>query len=115
MSTPKRKANVAKVMKMAKLLEVEVTSAEAQKIVNLWVEQGIEITLNLAKKTPRNLIAFTNWIFPRIGWGLNRLNWSDTDYDDYKRRGGWYDKQSYGRDIKSIGQILRGKDAKKNN
>ena len=102
----KRKPNVAfnnagKVMVIAKeRFDIELTPAEAQKIVNRWVEEGIEITLNLAKKTPRNLIAFTNWIFPRLRWGLKRLDWSDTQYDDYKRASRWEDcrRESESRD-----------------
>lgn len=91
MSTPKRKPNVAinnagKVMVMAKkCFDIELTPAQAQKIVNRWTEEGIEATLKLAKKVPRNLLAFTEWIFPRITQGLNMLDWSDTRYDDYKR------------------------------
>ena len=99
-----RKPNVAinnagKVMVIAKeRFDIELTPAEAQKIVNRWVEEGIEITLKLAKKTPRNLVAFTEWIFPRLKWGLNSLNVSDRDYDEYKRAGREADRQSEGRD-----------------
>ena len=99
LKTDKPKNNAGKVMIMAKdHFDIELKPSQAQKIVNMWVEEGIEITLKLAKLPPRNLIAYTWWIFPRIKWGLNALNISDKQYDDYKRAGREDDRKSEGRD-----------------
>lgn len=94
-----RKPNVSKVMIMAEeCFGIKLKPIDAQMVVNLLVEDGIETILFLAKKPPRNLIAFVRWIFPRIRWGLNMLNVGDREYDDYKRAGREDDYRSEGRD-----------------